>query len=80
MGQHQTNLEQAKRRKKEEAGSTKRQSKKKKERKKERKKKASKQARVSFCTDYNNKLSIESWDLKRKTLKKLDPINFESKQ
>jgi hypothetical protein len=56
MGQHQTNLEQAKRGKKEEAGSTKRQLGKKK--KKKERKKASKQARLSFCTDYNNKLQL----------------------
>jgi len=49
------------------------------ERKKERKQ-ASKQAKLSFCTDYNNKLQLRAWDLKRQTLIKFDPINFESKQ
>jgi hypothetical protein len=81
MGSNQTNLEQAKRGKKREAGSTKRQQLGEEEegRKKERKQ-ASKQARLSFCTDYNNKLQLRAWDLKRQTLIKFDPINFESKQ
>ncbi len=56
------------------------QGKKKKEERKKERKKASKQARLSFCTDYNNKLQLRAWDLKRQTLIKFDPINFESKQ
>ncbi len=42
----------------------------------EESKQARKQGRLSFCTDYNNKLQLRPGDLKRKTLIKFDPTKL----